>query len=342
MEDYVAKDQRTLERCREDVANSDIYVGIFAWRYGFVPAQNNPENQSITELECREALKSNHVTTLLFLLDRQVPWPPTMMDSATGDNEAGTRIVRLREELQERSAALFRSPEDLATQVLAAVYQDESSKRVKKIRLFDDAQCLSLETSALPDIDGMIREAKMADVVQLCLGEGREWWTTRLHLTAALASDYTAIQQIVFVDHDGCLLGMYSPDQVRHALARAFPITEIAYLQSLHSAGEGGPARPNDLVLSVGPKLRELCDGKQECDIKEWVTAESLRCWMAHVQDADRVVLTDQPLILLQHQIISCRSSFVALVEGHKLARVLDRNAMLMRLARTLLEEQLN
>lgn len=32
MEEYSAADQRPLNKCLEDVAGCDIYVGIFAWR----------------------------------------------------------------------------------------------------------------------------------------------------------------------------------------------------------------------------------------------------------------------------------------------------------------------
>src|SRR6516225_6601309 len=37
METYVAEPERPLEKCLEDVAASDLYAGIFAWRYGYVP-----------------------------------------------------------------------------------------------------------------------------------------------------------------------------------------------------------------------------------------------------------------------------------------------------------------
>ena len=50
MEDYVAKDQRPLDRCLADVAKCDLYIGLFAWRYGYVPAEDNPDGKSITEL----------------------------------------------------------------------------------------------------------------------------------------------------------------------------------------------------------------------------------------------------------------------------------------------------
>ncbi len=52
MEDYVASDQRPVDDCLKDVAKSDIYVGIIAWRYGYIPPieHDNPNQLSITEL----------------------------------------------------------------------------------------------------------------------------------------------------------------------------------------------------------------------------------------------------------------------------------------------------
>ncbi|ETR68849.1 MAG: hypothetical protein OMM_04315 [Candidatus Magnetoglobus multicellularis str. Araruama] len=41
MEDYVASDKRPLDKCLNDVASSDIYMGLFAWRYGYVPSDQD-------------------------------------------------------------------------------------------------------------------------------------------------------------------------------------------------------------------------------------------------------------------------------------------------------------
>ena len=35
MEDYVAADERPLDKCLRDVRDSDVYIGLFAWRYGY-------------------------------------------------------------------------------------------------------------------------------------------------------------------------------------------------------------------------------------------------------------------------------------------------------------------
>jgi hypothetical protein len=40
MEDYVAADQRPLDKCLADVAACDLYLGIFAHRYGYIPGRD--------------------------------------------------------------------------------------------------------------------------------------------------------------------------------------------------------------------------------------------------------------------------------------------------------------
>ena len=53
MEDYVATDERPLDKCLADVAGCDVYVGLFAWRYGYIPTVGNPARKSVTVLEYR-------------------------------------------------------------------------------------------------------------------------------------------------------------------------------------------------------------------------------------------------------------------------------------------------
>jgi hypothetical protein len=98
MEDYVATDQRPTEKCLADVAASDLYIGIFAWRYGYIPPEKNPDHKSITELEYRQA-KQTGKSCLLFLLDKEAPWPSTAMDAITDDVKGGDYIKALRDEL---------------------------------------------------------------------------------------------------------------------------------------------------------------------------------------------------------------------------------------------------
>ena len=120
MEDYVARDDRPLSACVKDVAACDIYIGLFAWRYGFVPpGDENPKRLSVTELEM-EAAADKH--RLIFVLREDAPWSPRMMDSVTGDNERGARIEALRKRLlEDHLATEFADPAGLAIAVCNAV-----------------------------------------------------------------------------------------------------------------------------------------------------------------------------------------------------------------------------
>jgi len=116
MEDYVATDKRPLDKCLADVASCHIYVGIFAWRYGYVPSG---QERSITELEYRQAGESG-LERLIFLLDEDAPWPRSKMEKGAG----GERIETLRGELMAAHLVqFFKDPEELAGQVATSVAQ---------------------------------------------------------------------------------------------------------------------------------------------------------------------------------------------------------------------------
>ena len=105
--DYAAGEKRPLAKCIEDVAEADLYVGIFAWRYGYIPKEaSNPEALSITELEYRAAGEHGK-ERLIFLLRDDAPWKPGLMDTYTGDGDGGKQIERLRDELGERHGIGF-------------------------------------------------------------------------------------------------------------------------------------------------------------------------------------------------------------------------------------------
>jgi uncharacterized protein DUF4062 len=125
MEEYVAEGMRPLDRCLAHVDECDLYVGIFAWRYGYVPkgGKGKPPSVSITASELYRADKGKK-RPLTFLLDPKTSWPTYFIDAITGENEGGVRIKELRDDIASRFlAGLFTTPEDLARQVSAAVYR---------------------------------------------------------------------------------------------------------------------------------------------------------------------------------------------------------------------------
>lgn len=129
MEDYVASDQRPLDTGLADVARCDLYIGLFAWRYGYIPEKGNPEGKSITELEYRKA-QAMEISCLLFLLDEETDWPRKWTDEITDKTDRGERINVLRQELaREHMVDFFKSSEHLAHLVSAAVHRWEQERK---------------------------------------------------------------------------------------------------------------------------------------------------------------------------------------------------------------------
>jgi energy-coupling factor transporter ATP-binding protein EcfA2 len=127
MEYYVAEDRRPVDKCLEDVAACDLYVGIFAWRYGYTPPRYD---KSITELEYRKAVetkKKRHI----FLLHEDAPWPRKFVDKG---NDA-QKIDDLRNELSENyTVSFFKKPEELGSLVSTSVHNWERELGIESIK----------------------------------------------------------------------------------------------------------------------------------------------------------------------------------------------------------------
>lgn len=124
MEDYVACDERPLDRCLADVERCDFYIGIFAWRYGFVPPDGNPDRRSITELEYRKA-EALRKPRFVFLVPETAPWPRKFVD--TGEAEASLGALR-RDLTLRRLGSFFQSDHELAELVSAAITRYEKGE----------------------------------------------------------------------------------------------------------------------------------------------------------------------------------------------------------------------
>jgi hypothetical protein len=336
MEDYVARDGRMVDAVMEDVASCDIYVGIFAWRYGYVPKQDNPDGLSITELEYREAGKHNK-SRLIFLLESGAAWSPKFMDSATGDNENGARILRLRAELAQQMHSLFSTPEDLALNVQAAVHLAEVNARFQALSgELANASCLTMMSSATPEIVTNIRraiaEGIKADLVKVNLGTGKEWWSTRLHLLCALCAEYTDVRQLLFEGEGYRFLGMCPPSQARRALARAFPTIESAYRESMPLPEQSSADSVADVMAIVDRYSNVMDRLGGEPNVKQWVDPAFIENWPGVGKskvDLPGGVVTR----LIMEAVVRHQDPFIVLVKDGIVQQVVDRSALATRLA---------
>jgi hypothetical protein len=235
MEQYVAEGSKPVDRCKADVRSSDVYVIIVAWRFGYVPgrAASPPDSRSITEIELQEAQTSGK-PVLAFLLDPEAPWPPNRVDAMSGAPGAGADVSRLRALLgADYLAGIFRTPDDLASQVAAAVSAQGLTRHmvdrvlgetsVATPDMNDFAQGIHVNTSSLLSVKQMIQRAGAARALVLQIDDGQRWWSTRLFLLTSLLRSLTSMRQVVFCDADGRFIGMASPAAIMDGLASAFP-----------------------------------------------------------------------------------------------------------------------
>lgn len=239
MEQYVAEGSKPVDRCRADVKACDAYVIVVAWRYGHVPGRNakTPDLRSITEIELAEAQASGK-PVLAFLLDPEAPWPPNRIDAMGGAVGAGDEVARLRTTLGSNYlAGIFRTPDDLASQVAAAVSAQGLTRHMVD-RVLGQTSVASpdmeafakggapLVDSTLLSIRTMIQSAGGARAVVLPIDDGQRWWSTRLFLLASLLRALTSVRQLVFCDAAGRFIGMASPSAIVDGLAAAFPVLD--------------------------------------------------------------------------------------------------------------------
>jgi hypothetical protein len=241
MEDFVAASGVPLKQMLDKVERCDLYVGLFAWRYGFVPDKGNTRNDHPSDPKVREAVygttsmthyeylhaKAKNIDRLAFLLDERVPWPPHLIDgfSAVDTNapKDSTAIRALRTELQLGAVvSYFTTPNDLEARVSAAVTVAGMSRQVR-LNLAVVGQAMNTVNDSDPDqgIRQTILNASRQRALKIDLGT--IWWSTRLYLTSVLAERLTHVRRIVVTQNDE-FVGLLSTKLIISALAATHPI----------------------------------------------------------------------------------------------------------------------
>jgi len=111
----------------EMVDEAEIYLGVFAHRYGYVPAGHDI---SITEMEYDHAVERG-LTRLIFIMHDQHP----VLASDVETGEGALKLKRLVERLKtENVVNFFKSPEDLRAHVINSLsqYREQHGKRDKE------------------------------------------------------------------------------------------------------------------------------------------------------------------------------------------------------------------
>jgi hypothetical protein len=363
MEEYTAEETRPLDRCLKDVASADVYVGIFAWRYGYVPPASPgvsdlpskviPGETSITEAEYHAA---EGKPRLIFLLADSVAWPPVQMDAHTAEDR-GERIKRLRASLGENHmVSFFTSPDHLAKEVMAAVRREELSTQLelKSLQPVDAHRWMMNPES--PEPYGLYDTTMMSITEQIQafddetymivdLGSGRSWWSTRLYFLASLLVDLTDVRLLVFVDKEKRLFGVSSAVAVRSILGRR--------VQAIRSYEERVALEPPLANLEAELSRRgvaweevmQVAGG--ETSVKTWVRKQELRRFLgdALIQRAidwsERKDGRGNRVLEVVDEVIKWPQDLVPLVRDGHFYMVVERDALTEEVASYFVQERL-
>jgi hypothetical protein len=128
MEHFGAREERPAEECVRVVSNeSDVFVGIYAHRYGFVP---DGGETSVCELEYKAACDAT-LPRFIYLIDDNHPWLPVHID----DGAARGRLKAFKEMLCKRHICqTFTSEHQLATRVVADVGRHMAMQATPKVK----------------------------------------------------------------------------------------------------------------------------------------------------------------------------------------------------------------
>jgi hypothetical protein len=362
MEDYVAEGARPLHRCLADVTACDAYVGIMAWRYGFVPTSPGAAgtqlpkgttlgSTSITEFELRQAAESQKpIPVLIFLLDHDAEWPASQIDAVSGEGEQGKAIARLRQEVaQQYLVSHFRTPDDLASLVSAAVYRVEISRQMSLESLHIDVRFNQpfirngpVADSTLMEIKNVIAGPQEVQALQINIGQGKDWWMTRLYFLSSLAADLRPIHVLVFVGEGEAFIGITNPQIVKERLAKAYDMIK-KYEDKLAQSGPSHADLLNEVDRRAGIWTTEMNSTGGEQNNPVFVTQPDLGRWLTpylitHAIDSEPA---DNAPLQMQ-RVMDWPMRFVPLMEKGRFARVVDKQALAEQIARIFVREQVS
>jgi hypothetical protein len=125
MESFGARPQEPETVCLEEIAEADVFVGIYAYRYGFVPEGSET---SIIQREYEYA-RERQKPILCYLVDEEFPWNPKMFCS--GNDKV--KLDSFKNMVKKNHVVMFfTTADDLATKVVGGVTRE--MERLQKQR----------------------------------------------------------------------------------------------------------------------------------------------------------------------------------------------------------------
>jgi hypothetical protein len=166
-------------------------------------------------------------------------------------------------------------------------------------------------------------------VLEVNLHSTAYWWSTRLYLLAALAVDFSPVEQIVFVDRDAerRYVGMTTARALKKALVGMLPDLDRVYYKT-RSEGVPGDAQEVERIVIAWTTSTFKVNGIDliEQNARAELSTDQV---LALVALGRRSIEWDQPLdsALLQYLVLEGGTRFVALTSNERLQMVVNAAA---------------
>jgi hypothetical protein len=305
---------------------------------------------SVTEFEFRHAAQLEK-PILVFLLDPEAEWPSTFFDAMSGDGHDGKAVSNFRQEIGRRYLVNhFRTADELASLVGAAIYRLEMNRQMnlKALRVeprFNQPFVRNgpVQDSALHEIKNIIVGPEEIQAVQINIGQGVDWWMTRLYFLSSIASDLKAIECIVFLGEGDTFFGMLNPVIVKERLAQIF-----SYISEYETALSQAGVPNSDLAIEVDRRAK-IWESQMQASLGSehsnptFVTRTALQRWFTPylIEQAIEIGRDDNAALEIQ-RVMDWPLRFVPLQENGRFARVIDKTVLAEQIARIFVREQVS
>jgi len=221
----------------------------------------------------------------------------------------------------------------------------------------DATQLQQLKDSGIPEIQKNIEDAikrgPFIELIQVNLGNGNSWWSTRLYLLAALTESYTETKRILFEEAENFFVGFASPRDVRMALEKENATLGFAYKAAFSQIFINPVTfvKPSDEAGQVMRNyVTQLDKYGGEQSVSVLVTTQFLEgCLQKNLTKPTIICTKDdseasQPPPLLLHDIIKINEPFVALLDKLKpksVLKLINRQNLAVKITLGVVDQQL-
>jgi tetratricopeptide (TPR) repeat protein len=196
MEAFGARPEESTKACLDEVAECDLFVGIYAHRYGYIPTG---ADISITEQEFDHAQKLGK-PIFGFIVDENHPWPPKHIE-----HDKKAKLDAFLSKVKRQPVEFFTTPDNLAHNIATSVGH-YLSKHAPDLQ----SPIANRKSSTLPQLGFFVgREKELGIIASALSPEARTWGAlidgpggigkTALAIEAAHRAPDTLFERKIFI-----------------------------------------------------------------------------------------------------------------------------------------------